>query len=574
VIATVLPGRDRLDTHPVTLRAPSFLGGGDAPVVLRLNDQRFVPTLFADLKDPARRAALVDKRIPADDPTLYLPVHRTFNLILAEAVCDVPGKPRLDPARIDSAGVVIRRRVPRRPTGRTGPQRWVRHGESVMGWQSVAAQHADDDPDAARRPRLAAGNAAIEAALARRRPAAAQVSEVVTRMYVAPPDVCAAVGATLLFGVVEAASPERAERPRRAAPAAGPAPAETAADPEGDAPPTYTSTEIRSMVPAWLLARATPAPIPAELAGRTFRVHDAGGVDLLKLEIQYDDAGTWRRLDVPSPWTPMGASLQGSSLTDLRHFLRMLSQLQLQWDVWGSGGSALKATLQGTAATLPDGSTPTLDTLLRAAAAVFVLQEEDATVTFPTVWPLVGSQAATAVQAGIQTALEARLEQFVRHEGRFDRPEGRYHLRAFARVRRDDGCPPALFWSGATPEYRVARWFEGAPEGAVIPTIELPTIDRGFLKNLRPNVTLKVPRSLFNFLQNNAPEEFLGGEARNDTSGPAFMWICGFNISIIFMIAFMLLITFVFLLNIVFWWVAFFRICIPLPGGLFDDGEG
>jgi hypothetical protein len=189
------------------------------------------------------------------------------------------------------------------------------------------------------------------------------------------------------------------------------------------------------------------------------------------------------------------------------------------------------------------------------------------------VWPVLAPQTMSALEAGIKQALEGRLERFIRHEGRFERPEARYHMRAFARVKREPGCPPDLVWSGNTPEYRVARWFEGAPEGAVLPTIELPSIDRGFLKNLRPNVTLKVPRSLFNFLQNNAPEDFLGGDARNDTSGPNFQWICGFNISIIFMIAFMLLITFVFLLNIVFWWVAFFRVCIPLPGGLFDEGE-
>lgn len=558
------------DVHAILLRAPRFLGGGDAPVVLRLTEQRFLPMLFADLKDPDRRSALVDKRIPADDPTLYLPVHRTFNVVLAEAVCDMPGRPRLDPRKVDSAGVVIRRRIPRRRSGAAAPERWVTVDEAVAGWQSVAAPHTDEDPDATRRPRTSAGPASVETALARRRGPLAAVTEAVTKMYVAPPDVCEAAGATLLFAVVDAASPQRAERPRSGPRRRG---EPASADPEADAPPTYSAAEIRSMVPAWLMARTTPAPVPSDLRGRTFRVVNTGGEDLLKLEVQRESGGAWVAFDVPTAWTPMGRDLQGSTLTDTRHFLRMLWQLQLQWEVWGAGGSALRATLAATTVELPDGAVSTLDEVLRRASGVFVLQEEGATVTFPDAWPSIDNARAEQLATGIHGALTSRLEQFVRHEGRYDRPEARYHLRAFARVKRDDGCPPALTWSGTTAALRVARWYEGAPEGAVLPTIELPTIDRGFLKNLRPNVTMKVPRSLFNFLQNNAPEDFLAGDARNDTSGPAFQWICGFNISIIFMIAFMLLITFVFLLNIVFWWVAFFRICIPLPTGLFSDED-
>jgi hypothetical protein len=554
----------QVHAHEIVLRGPRFLGGGEAPVVLRLADQRFLPTLFQDLRDPERRTLLQDKLIPASDPILYLPVHRTFNVLLAEAYCEVPGKPRVDPVRIDSAGVVIRRRVPRKSSGSSGPQRWVVEDETVLGWQALLAD--SEDPEAERRPRVGSGHPAVEAALQRTRPRQARLSETVTKMYVAPPDVCAAVGATLLFGVIEAASPERAERRRRPSTQTPQGPSDPAA--------SYTSTEIRSMVPAWLLARTEPAPIPTELRGRTFRVVNTGSSDLLKLEVQFLDAGTWRELEVPTPWTPLGRDLQSSTLTDLRHFVRMLSQLQLQWEAWtGPAVSSLRATLQSTTVTLPGGASSTLDEVLQKAAAIFVLREEGVTVTFPEVWPVLAPQTMSALEAGIKQALEGRLERFIRHEGRFERPEARYHMRAFARVKREPGCPPDLVWSGNTPEYRVARWFEGAPEGAVLPTIELPSIDRGFLKNLRPNVTLKVPRSLFNFLQNNAPEDFLGGDARNDTSGPNFQWICGFNISIIFMIAFMLLITFVFLLNIVFWWVAFFRVCIPLPGGLFDEGE-
>ncbi len=42
-------------------------------------------------------------------------------------------------------------------------------------------------------------------------------------------------------------------------------------------------------------------------------------------------------------------------------------------------------------------------------------------------------------------------------------------------------------------------------------------------------------------------------------------WMCSFSIQIIFIVAFFLLLMFVIILNIAFWWIAFFRICLPLP---------
>jgi len=47
------------------------------------------------------------------------------------------------------------------------------------------------------------------------------------------------------------------------------------------------------------------------------------------------------------------------------------------------------------------------------------------------------------------------------------------------------------------------------------------------------------------------------------SDGLAF--ICSFSIQIIFIVAFFLLIMFVVILNLVFWWMAFFKICLPIP---------
>ena len=42
-------------------------------------------------------------------------------------------------------------------------------------------------------------------------------------------------------------------------------------------------------------------------------------------------------------------------------------------------------------------------------------------------------------------------------------------------------------------------------------------------------------------------------------------WICSFSLQILFIISFILMFVFLIVLNIVFWWIAFFRICFPIP---------
>ena len=44
-----------------------------------------------------------------------------------------------------------------------------------------------------------------------------------------------------------------------------------------------------------------------------------------------------------------------------------------------------------------------------------------------------------------------------------------------------------------------------------------------------------------------------------------FAFICSFSFQIIFIVAFFLLLMFVIILNFVFWWIAFFKICLPVP---------
>jgi len=51
----------------------------------------------------------------------------------------------------------------------------------------------------------------------------------------------------------------------------------------------------------------------------------------------------------------------------------------------------------------------------------------------------------------------------------------------------------------------------------------------------------------------------------NPEDSGGFAFICSFSIEIIFIVAFFLLLMFVIILNFVFWWILFFRICLPVP---------
>jgi hypothetical protein len=78
-------------------------------------------------------------------------------------------------------------------------------------------------------------------------------------------------------------------------------------------------------------------------------------------------------------------------------------------------------------------------------------------------------------------------------------------------------------------------------------------------------VTFVVPERLFNLLNKNSPDDFLKGSASEGDFQLGLDWICGFNIPIITLCAFIVLFIFLVLLNLIFWWLPFIKICIPFP---------
>jgi hypothetical protein len=83
------------------------------------------------------------------------------------------------------------------------------------------------------------------------------------------------------------------------------------------------------------------------------------------------------------------------------------------------------------------------------------------------------------------------------------------------------------------------------------------------LKKLKPNVAFKLPSSLFNFV-NQDPKNLVKGDG-SAASDDGIDWICSFNLPTITICAFIILYIFLALLDLVFMWMAFIKICIPIP---------
>lgn len=113
--------------HPVVLRGltlawlPSSAAGW--PTLVARTDQDFIGALLDELSGERAAPAVADHLLRVGPGQRHLrlqqPVHRTFTLALVEAACDVTGAPRLDPARIESAGLVVRRVARSRTVVRT-----------------------------------------------------------------------------------------------------------------------------------------------------------------------------------------------------------------------------------------------------------------------------------------------------------------------------------------------------------------------------------------------------------------------------------------------------------------------
>ncbi|MBW4484552.1 MAG: hypothetical protein KME14_18625 [Tildeniella torsiva UHER 1998/13D] len=575
-------------THPHPILVRGALGDRPGPAILQRTDQDVIGALLAELVRPGCLASVAQtlaQETSGDQLKLYQPVHRVFHLVLLEVVCDSfgtgspnPYQPRLDPNRIDSAGLVLRRYVgdpgdsgtdarsesvpvsempqalrfanrqlegwrtlAQPPTANTTALRgWIRFntsGDNPLAIPTDSDLTMDPDPQR-RRPRLPlkTGQAELDRDLAQTslmRLAAETLSEHTSPLFVAPPNVCEALGKTLLYGLIPLTSQEFSE----------------IQNPEQAFPAEF----VQQHLPPYLRSGSAAVPRPGQgLTGRQ--------VAAIADPNENPSSSAEARLDYALIQAYVGflRQLQGefeafSDRADARALYGLLNQIALPYADGGDSGTDRFANR-------PAGEA------LKEAAARLLDSQSSVPVAMPVGWPPLTASLSDQIAQQVKAILDRRLRASAPQEGRFDDLDRVYQICAFVRVKTEDGCPAKLHWSAPSPTFTLARWYDNSPVPPV--QVALPDLlgkDReSALQTLKPNVTFAVPAGLFNALDGMTLQDLLDGK-KPSGSGPALDWICGFNIPIITLCAFIVLNIFLQLLNFIFQWLLFIKICIPIP---------
>jgi hypothetical protein len=514
--------------HTTLLEGPAFLDGtaarrgplaARAPAILRLVEPDFIPHLLSRLESDPQGLAGARAAAPL---RLDQPVHRAFNTVLVEAFCAVPGMPRLEGAKIVSAGLVVRRRRGGRVQG------WLKAGDRVLGWHDLPAEAVEAasgwEPDAALRAAQKGGrNRRLHPDLGTLPGTLDGLGEAAEPLFQAPPAIATRTGATLLYGYLPVTS---AERPTA----------------DGANPPAapFGEADVAKRVPRLLRADRDPAlPVPT-------------GVLVSRNDI--------RPAVLPEP--------EAGGLRLLTEALTWLAQETALFE-GGAASQGLAAELGKLTVTRDGGKTSTNLRALFTEAYDALIGEPQGAVSFrlPDAWPRIESATFQAIVKAATTAMLARWDAASPTETRFERTGARYLVRCFLRVQEHADCPPRLVWSPESPPFAIKAWHES---GAAPPTpIELPA--PGGLRGLAPNVAFKVPPELQKFMDRMNLDDLLDGKRRE--GGLDFGMICSFSIPILTLCAFIVLQLFLVLLNIVFFWLPFIRICLPFPKPADGDGE-
>ena len=508
---------------PILLRG---LGNGvnPPPTILKRTDQEFIPALLDELAAENGLAAVADTAMNQPDVDvvlkLFQPIHRTFHVVLLDLACDIYGQPRFDPERIESAGLVVRRVAVDDQRQSLVPEvleGWIQDGRKLRGWVRCFPTHEYErlDPEPTLRPpELRSGNAEVDRQLALRpqggiAPAGRESS---SSLFTVPPAVCQATNRTILYGLIPVTSVEVCEQPPHQ--------------------PPYEPSELRTHLPPFMRSGA-----------------------------QYSG---------PSPNVMLNYTHAEDS--NLNTFILLLRQIKFEFDAFGDSQKSrdLFDLLNRVSVDKDQETEQRLGDFLKLASRALVDREgfqpgtSAVTIKMPNTWPKLDKATGDAIFNAVLGILNGRLKDMTAGQGRFDDLQRQYRLRAFVRIKLDEGCPPITVWSDYSQRFTIAPWYENS--GLPPVQVSLPNVlDLNTLKQLKPNVAFNVPSQLFNFLQASSPADLLKGKGQMGTVQPAFDWICGFNIPIITLCAFIVLNIFLSLLNLVFQWLMFVKICIPFP---------
>lgn len=519
MVKTALPPPPAAPPCAKKTRDLAGFGGGERPVILQRTDQDFVEAVLEELKTPAGRTKMLAGQAAARDASLRLrlfqPVHRTFHMALFEAFCDELGHPRLDPAKVESAGLVVRRVLPSSATAGSADAHtwgWMRDGNRIAGWVPMdTTQLRDRDPDPARRPPpLKAGHPEITRRLSILL-GLNSMEETVSPLFVAPPEVCRAAGRTVLYGMIPVASTEVSEATQAA--------------------PDYPEDDVKALLPAWLKAGTY-----------SWRSRE-------ELEPPVDGATGMTKRDELSLLSNIGFFSDTDAARALRTAMdRVTVHYGTPTTVFGQTIWPVNAPLGNELWVAHDSMENERAAKRYAAASTYAVTGAD----------------AKAILDAARGMLITRMGAAKPSQTRFELRGGVFRVRAFARVKRCGDCPPELVWSEPSEPFTIVPWYESGDLPPV--RVALPEATADSFRKMKPNVTFVTPQSVADMMQGMGLKDLSEGKGKAPGSpGLGLDWLCSFSIPIITLCAFIVLQIFLALLNIIFWWLPIVKICIPIP---------
>ena len=535
--------------HDILVQGVSMTGTEQKkPVILQMHDDDFPGRFLQDLASPNATPISSTSVVNTASQPLYQPVQRMLTVALVDLNCNSLGYPRVDPTRILSAGLVIRRvfRARGNTAGTTIEEydtlsAWMRSPQGQFSWNKLPRNQENWDPDPTKRPQLNSGQAALDSQLAQLSLAVAN-TESTTPAFVAPPATCAALGRTVVYAVIPTASSEVSDTPP-------------------NSPPSISQPGLLSSLPALLRSSqhsstkpSTPTPPPTV---------DYRWMSDEFLNVVYPPTlSTASPPAAPTP-NPNVAQFQGFTTA-----LRMLDTVFGAFDGTAEGNAILSLLNQHNV-TFSDNSTQAMGAFYQQAKTTLLdfgayptASPNAPTMQMPTSWDSLSDSDQSALLAALTAALTPKSQNLLSPQGRYQDCTRHYKLRMFFRIKSESPtCPPELVWSHYSDPFRIAPWYAtGLRTHAPIPLAD-PTSD--FVKNAKPNCTFQVPGNLMSAMQGTSMSGLMNGSGGG--GGLSLGWICGFNIPLITICAFFVLNIFLSLLNIIFFWLPFIKICIPFP---------
>ena len=521
-----------------------------APVILQMNDDDFPARFLKDLASPESprisSAAIVNT---ASDP-LYQPVQRMLSVALVDLSCSGLASPRIDPTRILSAGLVIRRVF--RSAGSNGQayddpdilSAWMSNPAGQFQWVKLTHDQECWDPDPTKRPQLKSGQADLDNQLTALYLSTAN-TESTSPAFAAPHATCAALGRTIFYGVIPTASSD-------------------VSDSQPKQPPLIDQAGLISSLPALLRFRSgpsapwTPTPTPPPTIDYRWMSDEF-------LNVVYPPT--------LSTSSPPKAPVPNPNIASFQQFTTALRMLHTVFDAFNgtAQGNAIVGVLNRRNVTFNDNSTMQMGAYFQWAKTTLLdtnayssASPNTPTIPMPASWDSFTDQDQSMLVSALTSALGPRSQslKLLSPQGRFMDEKRLYKLRMYFRVKGDSpNCPPKLFWSQYSDAFKIAPWH--ATGNRAHPPIPLPDPTSDFVKSAKPNCSFQVPGNLMSAMQGTSISGLMNGSGGG--GGLSLGWICGFNIPLITICAFFVLNIFLSLLNIIFFWLPFIKICIPFP---------